>query len=117
MRGAPITVRCDCGEVAYVAYGDAWTCPKCARRWNTTQIPEDEYWGIMHEMRRYRIEVIVAAVVIGVGTALSIVYLGRRFFPMALLVMTFWFVVYMPRWRKKVRLRARNLPHWQLRPD
>jgi hypothetical protein len=36
---------------------------------------------------------------------------------MSLLVMTFWFVFYMPRWRKKVRLRARNLPHWQLRPD
>ena len=100
-----------------MAYGDAWSCPTCGKRWNTSQIPEDEYWGIMHEMRRYRVEVIVAALVIGVGTALSIVYLGRRFFPMALLVMTFWFVFYMPRWRKKVRRRARNLPHWQLRPD
>jgi hypothetical protein len=117
MRGAPITVRCDCGEVAYVPYGEAWTCPKCTRRWNTSQIPEDEYWGIMHEMRRYRVEVIIAALVIGIGTALSIVYFGRRFFPAALLAMTFWFIIYMPRWRKKVRLRARNLPHWQLRPD
>ena len=100
-----------------MAYGDAWSCPTCGKRWNTSQIPEDEYWGIMHEMRRYRLEVIVAALVVGVGTALSIVYLERRFFPAALLVMTFWFVFYMPRWRKKVRRRARNLPHWQLRPD
>jgi hypothetical protein len=31
--------------------------------------------------------------------------------------MAFWFLVYMPRWRQKVRRRARSLPHWQLRPE
>lgn len=117
MRGAPITVRCDCGEIAYVGYGDAWSCPTCGRRWNTSQIPKDEYWGIMYEMRRYRLQVIGAALVLGLGCGILLASQGRRFVPMALLVMTFWFVFYMPRWRKKVRLRARSLPRWQLRPD
>jgi hypothetical protein len=117
MRGAPITVKCDCGEVAYVAYGDVWACPTCGRRWRTSQIPEDEYWGIMHEMRRYRLEVLVASLVVGLSFAVVLIYFGKRYFPMAILVMSLWFFFYMPRWRKRVRQRARNLPRWQLRPD
>lgn len=117
MRGAPITVRCDCGEVEHVAYGDAWRCPKCRRSWNTTQIPEAEYWGIMREMRRYRMQVIIASVVVALAFAMVFIIVGRRFLPMALLVMGLWFLVYMPYWRKKVRERARNLPRWQLEPE
>lgn len=117
MRGAPITVRCDCGEVEHVAYGDAWRCPKCRRSWNTTQIPEAEYWGIMREMRRYRMQVIIASVVVALAFAVVFIIVGRRFLPMALLVMGLWFLVYMPYWRKKVRERARNLPRWQLEPE
>ena len=117
MRGAPITVRCDCGEVAHVAYGDAWICPSCKRRWNTTQIPEAEYWGIMYEMRRYRLQVIIASVAVALVFAVVFIAVGRRFLPMALLVMGLWFLVYMPYWRKKVRQRARDLPRWQLEPE
>jgi hypothetical protein len=117
MRGAPITVRCDCGEVEHVAYGDSWSCPACERRWNTTQIPEAEYWGIMHEMRRYRLQVIIASVVVALVFAVVFISVGRRFLPMALLVMGLWFLVYMPHWRKKVRRRAHDLPRWQLEPE
>ena len=118
MRGAPITVRCDCGETEHVAYGDAWDCPSCARRWNTAQIASDDYWGIMREMRRYRLEVIAVSIVLGVALALTLANLGsRRFFPLVLGVMGVWFLVYMPRWRKKVRARARSLPTWELHPE
>jgi Flp pilus assembly protein TadB len=117
MRGAPITVRCDCGEVEHVAYGDSWSCPNCERRWNTTQIPEAEYWGIMQEMRRYRLQVIIASVVVALVFAVVFITVGRRFLPMALLVMGLWFLVYMPYWRKKVRRRARELPRWLLEPE
>jgi len=39
VRGAVITIRCDCGGVGYVPYDARWECPTCHRRWNTNQIP------------------------------------------------------------------------------
>jgi hypothetical protein len=68
----------------------------------------------MREMRRYRLQVIIASVVVGIVFAVLFITVGRRFLPMALLVMGLWFLVYMPYWRKKVRRRARDLPRWQL---
>src|SRR5215831_5517516 len=59
MRGAQITVRCECGGIGYVPYGQRWQCDNCRRRWNTTQIPADEYWGIMRDMRKLRINVML----------------------------------------------------------
>src|SRR6266516_3795025 len=70
MRGAPITVRCDCGAARHVAYGERWTCEQCGRRWNTSQIPAEAYWGIMREMRRYRLTVVGVAVAIAAVFAL-----------------------------------------------
>jgi len=32
-------------------------------------------------------------------------------------VMDFWFMLYMPRWRRRVREQARNMRKWQLRPE
>jgi hypothetical protein len=116
VKGPPITVRCDCGEVEHVPYGEAWTCPTCGRRWDTAQIPSDEYWGIMREMRRFRLEVIGVSVVLGIALAITLANLGsRRYFPIVLGVMGFWFLIYMPRWRQKVRRRARELPAWRLK--
>jgi hypothetical protein len=31
--------------------------------------------------------------------------------------MSFWFLFYMPRWRRRVRQQARNLQRWQLHPE
>ena len=76
MRGARITVACDCGDVGYVAYGERWVCPKCGRTWNTAQIPADEYWGIMRDMRRMRITVIGVALAIVVPIAALVPFLG-----------------------------------------
>jgi len=117
MRGARITVACDCGDVGYVAYGERWGCPKCGRTCNTAQIPADEYWGIMHEMRRFRIQAILVAIAIGGGFALLFATTGRRAVSLVPIVFGGWFLFYMPRWRRKVRSRARTLPTWQLRPD
>jgi hypothetical protein len=118
MRGAPITIRCDCGQVERVPYGQIWQCRECGRRWNTEQIPADEYWGIMREMRRYRLQVLGISLVLGIGFAIALANLNvRRVLPLILALMAFWFLVYMPRWRQKVRRRARNLPHWQLHPE
>jgi hypothetical protein len=117
MRGAQITVRCDCGEVGYVAYGDRWVCGKCRRAWNTAQIPAEEYWGIMRDMRKLRITVIVVALSTVVPIAALAPFLGIRILILLPLVMGFWFMFYMPRWRRRVREQARNLRRWKLRPE
>src|SRR5262245_65925969 len=90
MRGAPITIRCDCGQVERIPYGQTWQCPDCGRRWNTEQIPADEYWGIMREMRRYRLQVLGISVVLGIAFALALANLtGRRVLPLKRATMGF----------------------------
>ena len=117
MRGPPITVRCDCGQLQYVPYGKIWECPSCGRRWNTNQIPPDEYWGILREMRRYRLQVIGMALAIGGVFAALALIMGTRALVLVPLFMGGWFYFYMPQWRRKVRARARGLPTWQLHPE
>ena len=78
MRGAPITIRCDCGQVERVPYGQRWVCPDCGRRWNTEQIPAEEYWGIMREMRNYRLQVVGVSLAFGIGVNSAIFTLRGR---------------------------------------
>ena len=101
MRGALITVRCDCGEVGSVAYGERWVCGKCRRAWNTAQIPAEEYWGIMRDMRRLRINVILVALAVVVPFVALLPLLGARIMVLLPLVMGFWFILYMPRRRHR----------------
>lgn len=117
MRGPPVTIRCVCGQVERVAFGDRWQCEKCRRRWNTNQIPADEYWGIMREMRRFRLTAIAAALVLGGTFALLALFVSRSFFYLLPVVLSGWYIWYMPRWRRKVRRRARSLPTWELHPE
>jgi hypothetical protein len=117
MKGPPVTIRCHCGGVQAVPYSEAWTCPSCGRRWDTAQIPADEYEGVLRDMRRYRIEAMVLGSAIGLAVVLVAVLTQRQIFPLALIAMAAWWTLYMPRWRQKVRRRTRNLPHWQLHSD
>jgi hypothetical protein len=116
VKGASITLTCDCGEVSYLAYGQAWACA-CGRRWNTSQIPGDEYWGIMREMRRFRLIAIASALVLCVTFGLLAFLVEQKLLLLFPIVMAGWYLFYMPRWRRRVRRRARNLPTWELRPE
>ena len=117
MRGAQITVRCDCGGIGYVPYGERWECRTCHRRWNTGQIPAEEYWGIMRDMRRLRINVLLTALGIVVPIVALSVVAGIRILLLLPVVMSFWFLFYMPRWRRRVRQQARSLRKWKLHPE
>ena len=117
MRGPPITIRCECGEVRYVTYGERWQCEQCGRRWNTAQIPADEYWGIMRKLRRERLIVIGVAVVLAATFGLLAVFVSEGLFLLLPIVLSFWFIWYMPWWRRKVRGRVRSLPTWELHPE
>ena len=116
VKGALITVKCDCGETNYLAYGETWQC-KCGRRWNTSQIPADEYWGIMREMRTQRLVAIGAALALSLTFGLLAFLVAQRLLLLFPILMAGWYIVYMPRWRRRVRQRARNLPSWQLRAE
>jgi hypothetical protein len=117
MKGPPITVSCHCGKVEYVPYGETWTCAACGRRWNTSQIPADDYWRIMREMRTYRL------VIIGIALGLALLFgslavvVAERLILLLPVVLTFWFIWFMPWWRRRIRARARSLPQWQLTPE
>jgi hypothetical protein len=117
VRGAPITVKCDCGAIQYVAYGDVWICPPCGRRWNTRQIPSDEYWGIMREAKRQRLMMMAVAVAFAAAFASLAIVMGPAAWGVAPIVIGAWFLLLMPRWRRKLRLQARSLPRWQLHPE
>ncbi len=117
MKGPPITIRCECGETRQVPYGERWTCERCGRSWNTAQIPAEEYEGILREMRRFRLSAIAAALVLGVGFTIVALIVSQSFFLLLPVVLTAWYIWYMPLWRRKVRRRARSLPKWQLTPE
>ena len=71
----------------------------------------------MRDMRRMRINVLATAL----GMVIPIVALsavaGIGILLLLPVVMSFWFLFYMPRWRRRVRERARNLSRWQLHPE
>ena len=117
VRGALITIRCDCGGIGYVPYDERWECPSCHRRWNTGQIPAEEYWGIMRDMRRTRINVLATALALVVPIAALTAVTGPRILALLPIVMSFWFLFYMPRWRRRVRQKSRSLTRWQLHPE
>src|SRR5919204_6382067 len=110
VRGAPITIRCECGAVKRVPYGERWQCEQCSRRWNTAQIPADEYWGLMREMRRLRLSVIVIALGLAAVFGLLALFVSQAIFLLLPIVVGVWFMWYMPLWRRKLRRRVRNLP-------
>jgi hypothetical protein len=116
VKGPPITVRCDCKQVLHVPYGDAVICPSCGRRWDTAQIPVEEYDGVMRDMRGFRLQAMILGSGIGLAVVLFATLTNRPLFPLALIAMAGWWLLYMPRWRRKVRARARELPSWNLRP-
>ena len=52
-----------------------------------------------------------------VPIAALVPFLGIPILLLLPLVMGFWFMFYMPRWRRRVREQARNLRKWKLRPE
>ena len=55
LRGPPIAVTCECGEKRDLRYGEQWRCERCGRRWDTTQIPAEQYEAIRRTQLRFRV--------------------------------------------------------------
>jgi hypothetical protein len=71
----------------------------------------------MRDMRRLRINVIFMALAMVVPIVALVPLLGIRIMILFPLVMGFWFMFYMPRWRRRVREQARSLRRWKLHPE
>jgi hypothetical protein len=71
----------------------------------------------MRDMRRTRINVLVTALGMVIPIVAASVFLGIRILLLLPVVMGFWFLFYMPRWRRRVRQQARSLRRWKLHPE
>ena len=118
MREPPITLSCDCGTAASVAYGERWTCPQCGKTWNTNQIPRAEYEALLADIKRYRLLVFVPALALAaILLPLAILVDFRFAFLLFVLEMAFALMVIPPlRRRASVRVLEGN-PSWRLSPE
>jgi hypothetical protein len=117
MERPPITLTCDCGEQAAVAYGDRWTCAKCRRTWDTNQIPVQDYDAVLRIQRRYRI-VPMMLMAMSVATVTLFMVLGRVYAVILLpLLLTLWFMFVRPLQRRRLHNRVAALPEWKLTPE
>jgi hypothetical protein len=118
MRGPPIAVTCRCGEKRDLRYGEDWTCEACGRRWDTAQIPADQYEAIRRTQQRFR----VLPVLYGLGTLAAAAFFtltGNTFSVFILLPVSTltWFIFVRPTHRRRYRAAIADLPRWKLRPE
>jgi hypothetical protein len=116
--GPPIAVTCECGVKHDVRYGDAWTCEQCGRRWDTNQIPREEYDVVRRTQLRYRALPVALGLLVA-GLAIFFTLTGNVFSVFFLLpvALTGWFTLLRPVHRRRYRRAIANLPRWDLRPD
>jgi hypothetical protein len=117
MKRPPITIECECGERREVPYGELWACERCGRRWNTRQIPPEEYEGLLRAMRRFRLEVLAFALAAAAVLVPLIVFVNAAFIFLAPMAAAVWLFFYLPSWRRKVRRAARDAPRWEIHPE
>jgi hypothetical protein len=117
VRGPPITIRCECGLTKEVAYGERWRCERCARSWNTQQIPAGEYEGLLRRMRRHQLEALAMVAVAAAVMIPLIVVVSTRFVLLVPMAMAAWLFLVLPFWRRRYRRTARGAPRWELHPE
>jgi hypothetical protein len=118
LRGPPITVTCECGEKRYLRYGETWDCERCGKRWNTRQIPAEQYELIRRTQLRFRLVPIVLGVIVA-ALAIFFTLTGNVFnvFVLLPLAMVIWFSFVRPIHRRRYRQAIADLPRWELRPE
>ena len=118
LRGPPIAVTCDCGEKRDLSYGEVWHCESCGRRWDTAQIPAEQYEAIRRTQLRFRVLPVVYGLLVA-GAALFFLLTGNTFSLFVLLPIgtMIWFIFLQPVHRRRYRRAIADLPRWKLRPE
>lgn len=116
VRGPPIAVTCECGEKRDLRYGEAWRCERCGRRWDTTQIPPEQYEAIRRTQLRFRVLPVVYGLVV-LALAVFFTLTGNIFsvFVLLPLALMLWFYFVRPFHRRRYRRAIAQLPRWELR--
>jgi hypothetical protein len=117
MKVPPITVTCDCGEVRWLQYGEQWQCETCGRRWNTAQIPRDEYEVIERAVQRYKVQTIGFIVVMLAVFIPLMVIVDPRIGVSGLIIFFAWAFLLRPWRQRRLLATVRSASHWELRPE
>jgi Flp pilus assembly protein TadB len=117
LRGPPIAVTRACAEKRDLHYGEAWTCERCDKHWDTRQIPAEQYEAIRRLQWRFRVVPIVLGLVVA-ALAIFFTLTGNIFnvFVLLPLAMVIWFTFVRPMHRQRYRRAIADLPRWELRP-
>lgn len=118
LHGPPIAVTCKCGEKRDLSYGEVWTCEGCGRRWDTNQIPPEQYGAIRRTQQRFRVLPVVYGLAV-LGAAMFFTLTGNIFSVFILLPLAtmIWFFFVRPAHRRRYRAAIADLPRWKLRPE
>jgi hypothetical protein len=118
LGGPPITITCECGEKRELKYGEVWTCESCGRRWDTNQIPAEQYKAIRNTQLRFRVLPVVYGLVV-LALAMFFTLTGNIFsvFILLPLAVMFWFYFVRAFHRRRYRRAIAELPKWELRPE
>jgi hypothetical protein len=118
LRGPPISVSCECGDKRDLHYGEAWDCQRCGRRWDTAQIPAEQYEAIRRTQLRFRVLPVAYGLVVA-STAIFFTLTGNVFsvFVLLPLAMMVWFYFIRPAHRRRYRRAIADLPRWNLSPE
>lgn len=118
LRGPPITVTCDCGAVRGLHYGEQWTCEKCGRRWNTSQIPPEQYARVRKLQLRFRVlPVVLGLLVAALAIFFTLTHNVLSVFFLLPSSMVIWFAILRPVHRARYRSAIARLPRWSLHPE
>jgi hypothetical protein len=118
-KGPLITVTCECGEKRELRYGERWRCEGCGRRFDTNQIPLEEYAAIRRTQIRYRLFPLLAGLLLLVAVILYWINGGafRALVAVAFLLAT-WGMIGRPFFRSRYRRAlSKNLPTWNIKAD
>jgi Flp pilus assembly protein TadB len=118
LRGPPIAITCECGEKRDLRYGEEWRCESCGRRWDTNQIPVEQYEAIRRTQLRFRVLPVLYGLVI-LALAMFFTLTGNIFsvFILLPLGLMLWFYFVRPAHRRRYRRAVADLPKWELRPQ
>lgn len=116
VKAPPISLKCDCGAEASIAYGERWECPDCGRSYDTRDIPEHEYRELEGLSRRYRMAGwVLVSLIAGLTLFLALFGLPFQVFVALPMILLVWFVYVRPLLRRRYTRRLGELTAtWEL---
>lgn len=118
MRALPITLQCDCGQLAGVTYGERWTCPECGKTWDTSQIPQSEYDRLLRSVRRYRLLTLGPPVALTAVLMPLAIFVGVQYGLLLFVLVMAYGLLVVPHLRAKATKSVlSNTRQWELSPE